>query len=64
MKCLPLAPFQSPACSAFTATKDTLYRPAILAGPVPGAPSGTFLPEIATVAGACQSGEFCAQRLV
>ena len=64
MKCLPLAPFQSSACSAFTATKDTLYRPAILPGPVPDAPSGTFLPEIATVAGACQSGEFCAQPLV
>ena len=43
MKCLPLAPFQSSACSAFTATKDTLYRPAILPGPVPDAPSGTFV---------------------
>jgi hypothetical protein len=28
------------------------------------APSGTLLPEIATVAAACQSGEFCAQPLV
>ena len=27
MKCLPLAPFQSSACSAFTATKATLHRP-------------------------------------
>ena len=33
-------------------------------GPVPDAPFGTFLPEIATVARACQSGEFCAQPLV
>jgi hypothetical protein len=39
MKCRPLAPFQSWACSAFTATKATLHRPT-LPGPVPDAPSG------------------------
>jgi hypothetical protein len=60
----PLGPFQASACSAFTATKDTLYRPATLPGPVPDARFGTFLLEIATIAGASQSGEFCAQPLV
>jgi len=50
--------------------RDRFYRPRYLYIqrlnylPVPDAPSGTFLPEIATVAGACQSGEFCAQPLV
>ena len=39
-------------------------RPATLPGPVPGTPFGTFVLEIATVARACQSGEFCAQPLV
>jgi hypothetical protein len=32
-------------------------------GPVPGTSFGTFVLEIATVARACQSREFCAQPL-
>ncbi len=63
MNCRPLAPFQSSACFAFTATKAAVLRPATLPGPVPDAPFGIFLLEIAAVAGACQSGEFCAQPL-
>jgi hypothetical protein len=39
-------------------------RPATLPGPVPGTPFGTSVLEIATVARACQSGEFCVQPLV
>jgi hypothetical protein len=42
MKCRPLGPFQSSACSEFTATKATLHR-RNLPGPVPDAPFGTFL---------------------
>jgi hypothetical protein len=57
MNCRPLAPFQSSACSAFTATKPTLHRPAARPGSVPDAPFGTFLPEIAT---AYRSGVLCA----
>jgi hypothetical protein len=47
MNSRPLAPFQSWACSAFTATKATLHRPN-LPGPMPDAPFGTFVPKIAT----------------
>ena len=71
MKCRPLAPFQSSACSAFTGTKETLHRPRNLPGPVPDAPSGTLVPEIATVAGLaragssarCRSSDRCSGRL-
>jgi len=38
--------------------------PPTAAGAAPDAPSSTFLLEIATVAGPCQSGEFCAQPLL
>jgi hypothetical protein len=49
-RCRPLAQFQSSASSAFTATKATLHRPG-------KTPFGTFVPEMATLTGACQSGK-------
>jgi hypothetical protein len=58
MNSRPLAPFQSSACSTFTATTTTLYPPS-LPGQAPDAP---YLLKIATAL-RCQSGEFCAQPL-